>query len=180
MACCDLTEYILKHGGDTRDISIGIITPYQEQVREIRYILRDRISLRKYNITISSVDGFQGQEKDFIIFSSVRAHKSSSSSIKKGKSNIGFVADLRRMNVGITRAKYCLFIVGCAEVLKSDESWKSLIEDAQDRNRFIHLPRENTVEFLNNGLRKSNDSSHNAPPLASSGIKYKKRKKLTD
>ena len=105
---------------------IGIITPYNGQSKLLK---------RKFNavfgskilhyIDINTIDGFQGQEKDIVIFSCVRAHPKAGS--------IGFVADVRRMNVGITRARNSLFIVGHLSSLMKNEEWKSLIEDAKER-----------------------------------------------
>jgi senataxin len=174
--CCDLTEYILKA---VPKCSIGIIAPYQEQVREVKKLLRERIKMSQYDLSVSSVDGFQGQEKDFVIFSCVRAHRDSSS--KKGKFNIGFLSDLRRLNVGITRAKFCMFIIGCGEILESDESWRKLIENAKDRNRFIRLPSNNPRSYLLNPPRSSHSNSHNyrrsSPEADPPGfVKLKKRK----
>jgi len=69
-------------------------------------------------IEINSVDGFQGKEKDIIIFSTVR----SSSKQKSFRGNqIGFLKDLRRMNVAITRAKYCLYVIGNSKVLNTNK-----------------------------------------------------------
>jgi len=105
---------------------IGIITPYNGQSKLLK---------RKFNsvfgskilhyIDINTIDGFQGQEKDIIIFSCVRAHPKTGS--------IGFVADVRRMNVGITRARNSLFIVGHLHSLMKNEEWRSLIEDGKER-----------------------------------------------
>ncbi|KAG4104671.1 hypothetical protein H8356DRAFT_979871 [Neocallimastix lanati (nom. inval.)] len=106
---------------------IGIITPYNGQSKLLK---------RKFNsvfgskilhyIDINTIDGFQGQEKDIIIFSCVRAHPKSNS--------IGFLADIRRMNVGITRARNSLFIIGHLHSLIKNEEWRSLIEDGKKRN----------------------------------------------
>ncbi|ORX60067.1 hypothetical protein BCR36DRAFT_50492 [Piromyces finnis] len=115
---------------------IGIITPYNGQSKLLK---------RKFNsvfgskilhyIDINTIDGFQGQEKDIIIFSCVRAHPKSGS--------IGFVADVRRMNVGITRARNSLFIVGHLSSLIKNEEWKSLIEDGKERKAISDFTKSN-------------------------------------
>jgi senataxin len=88
---------------------IGIISPYKSQVRE----LKDRIFrlLKAFCgianppefIEVNTIDSFQGREKDIIVFSCVRSNP---------QRQLGFVSDYRRMNVAITRAKHCLFVVG--------------------------------------------------------------------
>eukprot|EP00833_Pecoramyces_ruminatium_P010443 jgi/Orpsp1_1/1184475/evm.model.c7180000089668.1 len=106
---------------------IGIITPYNGQSkllkRKFNSIFGNKIL---HYIDINTIDGFQGQEKDIIIFSCVRAHPKANS--------IGFLADIRRMNVGITRARNSLFIVGHLHSLIKNDEWKSLIEDGKKRN----------------------------------------------
>ena len=74
---------------------------------------------------MSTVDGFQGREKDIILFSCVRAHTE--------KKKIGFLADIRRMNVALTRAKFSCIVVGHTKSLEVNPHWRSLIKNAQDR-----------------------------------------------
>jgi len=76
------------------------------------------------------VDGFQGQEKDIIIFSCVRASQSGS---------VGFLADIRRMNVALTRARQSLFILGHADTLRREEIWGDLVRDAEQRGLFTKV-----------------------------------------
>ena len=106
------------------------------------------------DVEVNTVDGFQGREMDVIILSCVRSHHSivsshtSSSSYHgnsrnskssdyghkhKHKHNIGFVADDRRLNVAITRARKCLIVIGSGDTLSTDRSWCRLIESLQDR-----------------------------------------------
>ncbi|KAL2454450.1 putative helicase MAGATAMA 3 [Abeliophyllum distichum] len=105
---------------------LAIISPYRHQVKLLRENFRNTFGVESDKVVdINTVDGFQGREKDVAIFSCVRASKD------KG---IGFVADFRRMNVGITRARSSVLVVGSALTLKRDDHWKSLVESAEQRN----------------------------------------------
>lgn len=113
------------------DFRVGIITMYRGQVQK----LKEEFS-KKYGrgiltrIDFNTVDGFQGQEKDIIILSCVRAGPNLTS--------IGFLTDLRRVNVALTRSRSSLYILGNAGTLaRSDEFWSKLVEDAKDRKLFI-------------------------------------------
>lgn len=107
---------------------IGIITPYKSQLRE----LRSRF-VQKYgepiftNVEFNTADAFQGRECEIIMFSCVRA------SMSRG---IGFLSDIRRMNVGITRAKSSLWVLGNSQSLIQGEFWAKLIQDARSRDRY--------------------------------------------
>eukprot|EP00002_Diphylleia_rotans_P036813 TRINITY_DN8163_c0_g1_i5.p1 TRINITY_DN8163_c0_g1~~TRINITY_DN8163_c0_g1_i5.p1 ORF type:complete len:1189 (-),score=190.03 TRINITY_DN8163_c0_g1_i5:71-3637(-) len=96
--------------------SIAIISYYNNQVDEIR----SQLTLEAGNLSqieVNSVDGFQGREKDIIILSCVRSAPDHS---------IGFVADEKRINVSITRAKYACYIVGDMSLLRTTESWRRI------------------------------------------------------
>ncbi|MBO4870837.1 MAG: AAA family ATPase [Muribaculaceae bacterium] len=86
-------------------IDVGIISPYRAQVQYLRRMLRrnDFFKPLRHAITVNTVDGFQGQERDVIVISLVRANS---------EGQIGFLRDLRRMNVAITRARMKLLILG--------------------------------------------------------------------
>ncbi|XP_061174853.1 probable helicase senataxin [Saccostrea echinata] len=115
-----LSLVILK---STRPQNIGIIAPYKSQKRLLFSSLSQN-GVR--DIEISTVDGFQGREKEVIIFSCVRAKSQSGS--------IGFMADRKRMNVALTRAKSALYIVAHLDSLQTVADWKNLIGDATRRN----------------------------------------------
>jgi len=108
---------------------LGIVTPYRGQVRKLRshFVNLFGRPILKY-IEINTVDSFQGQEKDIIFFSCVRSSSSTSSASDHG---IGFLADIRRMNVAITRACSSLYILGDTQTLLSNDSWASLIQHAR-------------------------------------------------
>ena len=84
-------------------IDFGVISPYKAQVQYLRKLVKSNPFFRPFRklITIHTVDGFQGQEREVIIISLVRANENG---------QIGFLQDLRRMNVAITRAKMKLMI----------------------------------------------------------------------
>lgn len=100
--------------------SIGIISPYTAQVQLIKSLIADHKSIHKQlasrdiELEVKSVDGYQGRERDVIIFSAVRSNR-------QGK--IGFLQDWRRMNVALTRAKNALVVVGDLETLSFDKNW---------------------------------------------------------
>ncbi len=91
-------------------LDVGIISPYRAQVQYIRRLLYKKEFFKPFRrcISINTVDGFQGQERDIIVISMVRAND---------KGDIGFLRDLRRMNVAITRARMKLIIIGDASTL---------------------------------------------------------------
>lgn len=102
-------------------IDFGLISPYKAQVQYLRSRIRKSNFFRPFRhlLTVNTVDGFQGQERDVIFISLVRANE---------KGNIGFLNDLRRMNVAITRARMKLVILGDASTLVKHSFYKRLIE----------------------------------------------------
>lgn len=105
-----LKGYITKIGRERfldERIDVGMISPYKAQVQYLRRLVRNDAFFKPYRqaITINTVDGFQGQERDVILISLVRANE---------EGQIGFLNDLRRMNVAITRARMKLIILGDA------------------------------------------------------------------
>ena len=106
------------------NIDIGIISPYKAQVQQLRRMLRGSAALKRVRrlVTVNTVDGFQGQERDVILISMVRSN---------GQGQIGFLSDLRRMNVAMTRARLKLFILGDAETLTRHAFYRRLYEYVQ-------------------------------------------------
>ena len=114
---------------------IGIIAPYNGQVRHIRRLLSNAFDADTASeLDVNSVDGFQGREKSVIIMSCVRSDNMRPEGQARG---IGFVKDPRRINVSMTRAKHSLFILGNAKTLEKEELWASLLEDAAGRECLI-------------------------------------------
>lgn len=119
-----LHAYILKIGEERvldESIDFGIISPYKAQVHYLRQLIRRDAFFRPFRrlITVHTVDGFQGQERDVIFISLVRANK---------EGQIGFLSDLRRMNVAITRARMKLIIVGDSETLAHHKFYRELYQ----------------------------------------------------
>ncbi|KIY69126.1 hypothetical protein CYLTODRAFT_373369 [Cylindrobasidium torrendii FP15055 ss-10] len=116
-------------------IKVGVIAPYRGQVVQLRNIF-----LRAFGddvtdtLVFNTVDGFQGQEKDIIILSTVRGGP--------GVKSIGFLSDVRRMNVALTRAKSSVFIVGNVATLeRSNDMWKRIVQDARSRALVVTTTR---------------------------------------
>ena len=109
----------LNDGVDESDV--GIISPYADQVKIIQ---------EKTPIEVKTVDGFQGREKEIIIISTVRSNE---------HGNIGFLKDLRRLNVAITRAKRKLIIIGNINTLKNNQTYERLIKFCEDENLLVRI-----------------------------------------
>ena len=125
-----LQDYFTKIGKqrilDER-IDVGVISPYRAQVQYLRRLIKKREFFKPYRalISVNTVDGFQGQERDVILISMVRANENG---------EIGFLKDLRRMNVAITRARMKLIILGNAATMSQHPFYKRLFEYIQHIN----------------------------------------------
>ena len=100
-------------------LDVGIISPYRAQVQLLRRMLRKSAYFKplRHLITVNTVDGFQGQERDLIVISMVRQNE---------EGQIGFLRDLRRMNVAITRARMKLFIMGDSTTMTRHPFYRKL------------------------------------------------------
>ncbi|WP_405295440.1 IGHMBP2 family helicase [Methanobrevibacter sp.] len=114
-----IAEDYLNDGVGVEDI--GIISPYADQVK----IIQDMTP-----VEVKTVDGFQGREKEIIIISTVRSN---------AKGNIGFLSDLRRLNVAITRAKRKLIIIGNTDTLKTNPTYERLIIFCEDEKLMVKI-----------------------------------------
>lgn len=129
------------------DGKVGIITPYKQQLIHLKKKFQQQFGDRILDtIDFNTTDAFQGRERDIIIFSCVRASP---------EGGIGFLSDVRRMNVGLTRAKSSLFILGNSKSLMRNRLWGSLVEDAKTRNLFA----DNTHTLLNRSSRPGGDKN---------------------
>lgn len=124
---CQLATTKMTTNGGT----IGIITGYRGQKRKIEEKLK-KISLpTNIKCNVNTIDGFQGQERDVVILSTVRTGGS-----------VGFMNSRERVNVALTRAKYALIVILSRTCMQKDPLWDKLIKDAQDRARIKEITRE--------------------------------------
>ena len=119
-----LEDYFTKIGKQKileEQIDVGVISPYRAQVQYMRRLIKKKEFFKPYRhlISINTVDGFQGQERDVILISLVRSNTDG---------QIGFLNDLRRMNVAITRTRMKLIIIGDKETLCRHPFYKKLWE----------------------------------------------------
>lgn len=117
-----LREFLIAHMEKIAGASIGIISPYAEQVRLIRAQVAEDADLKNMNIQVDTIDGFQGQEKEVICMSLVRSNTNN---------EIGFLKDERRLNVAMTRAMKKLVIVGDFSTLSTNELFEDLIQHVE-------------------------------------------------
>lgn len=115
-------------------VDFGIISPYKSQVQLLRRLVKQDKSLRPLlpYITVNTVDGFQGQERDVVLISMVRGND---------EGRIGFLGDLRRMNVAITRARMKLIILGDTSTLSHTPFYRKLIEHVTNHGRMLVIPK---------------------------------------
>lgn len=113
-AVIELTLSLINSGVEPSQI--GIITGYTGQKLLIQNLLsKSHLS----SVEFASVNMYQGREKDYIIFSCVRSNN---------RNMIGFLSDKKRLNVALTRARYGIFVVGNAELLKHDDTWGMYVD----------------------------------------------------
>jgi superfamily I DNA and/or RNA helicase len=112
-----IAEELHRMGLDRKDI--GIITPYAAQVKLIKQLLIEK----DLKVEVNSVDGFQGREKEAIVISFVRSND---------EGEIGFLKDMRRLNVAVTRARRKLVAIGNRNTLQNHDVYKRFIEYVKD------------------------------------------------
>ncbi len=117
-----MADNLLRSGMQPEDIAV--ISPYKDQVD-----LLDR-KIDTENLEIKSVDGFQGREKEVVIISLTRSNKNR---------RIGFLEDVRRLNVSLTRAKRKLIVVGDSTTVTSHESYTNFVDYVREKGRVIEL-----------------------------------------
>jgi len=169
-AVVDILTEILATGLSVLDV--GVVTPYAAQVRALRQSLRRELPTRLSGssvdlsgglegrnasraLEVASVDAFQGREKELIIFSAVRSNR---------EGNMGFLADWRRLNVMITRARRGLIVVGNMATLRKDATWARWLDWA-DESGFVIASKD---QMFSSKGRLSNEIP--APPRSSSSF----------
>ena len=124
--------------GESAEGKVSVVTPYKEQVTVIRKAFEQLCggegAASRLRVHINTIDGYQGQESDVIIFSTVRG---------SGDGGIGFLSDIRRLNGAITRAKKALYVVGRGGKLRAAQAggeftvWRDLRQNAMDRGCIV-------------------------------------------
>eukprot|EP00166_Cyanidium_caldarium_P003749 ctg_3658.g606 len=155
-----LRLFYAQHGrtrpkGGGRAWTVGVITPYRRQLRELQQSLeRDGLPLGRSRagalaIEVDTVDAFQGRECDVVLFSAVRTGGNGGGGGGGGGDGIGFVKDVRRMNVALTRARYSLIVLGHAAALRAGSAdWEALLHDAEQRGVLFDVEDEAVQRWL--------------------------------
>jgi superfamily I DNA and/or RNA helicase len=118
----DIVDEALKSKLKPKDLAV--IAPYKDQVD----LFKKHNNIE--NLEINTVDGFQGREKEVILISLVRSNS---------HNNIGFLRDLRRLNVALTRAKRKLIIIGDSSTIEKNETYKNLVDYIKDNGLYYQL-----------------------------------------
>lgn len=112
---------------------VAVVTPYAQQANLLRRTFGDALGQNQYErfVEVNTVDAFQGREASIVIFSAVRAD---------GSKGIGFLSDVRRMNVALTRAKHFLFVLCRCESIVVNPYWRDLVNHARETDAVIRVP----------------------------------------
>lgn len=114
----NLVEQLVQTGVEVNTLNVGIISPYKAQVNYLKEKVVNEPGFKSIRISVNTVDGFQGQERDIIYISLVRSNENG---------EIGFLNDTRRMNVAMTRAKKKLVVFGDSATLSSNAFYNDFL-----------------------------------------------------
>jgi hypothetical protein len=118
--------------GLTDQTRVAVITPYAQQAGLLRRSFEELLGPQYAKfVEVNTVDAFQGREANIVIFSCVRA---------AGSKGIGFLSDVRRMNVALTRAKHFLFVIARCESIIVNPYWKDLVDHARETHAVFKVP----------------------------------------
>ncbi|ONK57202.1 uncharacterized protein A4U43_C10F17650 [Asparagus officinalis] len=122
-----------------KQLSIGIISPYTAQICAIQEKLKNMyFSSSEFSVKVQSIDGFQGGEEDIVIISTVRYNKGG---------RVGFLSNLQRTNVALTRAKHCLWVLGNETTLiRSRSVWEKIVRDAKSRGCYYNARDDKSLD----------------------------------
>ncbi|XP_020249499.1 uncharacterized protein LOC109826893 [Asparagus officinalis] len=122
-----------------KQLSIGIISPYTAQICAIQDKLKNMyFPSSEISVKVQSIDGFQGGEEDIIIISTVRYNKGG---------RVGFLSNLQRTNVALTRAKHCLWVLGNETTLiRSRSVWEKIVRDAKSRGCYYNARDDKSLD----------------------------------
>ncbi|GKV00267.1 hypothetical protein SLEP1_g12986 [Rubroshorea leprosula] len=138
---CEIVANLFKEFTRKKEkFSVGVISPYKAQVYAIEEKLGKKYARgaeTDFSVRVRSIDGFQGDEEDLIIISTVRCN---------GNGSVGFLSNLQRTNVALTRARHCLWILGNeATLLNSHSVWEKVINDAKKRRCFYNADEDKSL-----------------------------------
>lgn len=126
---------------------VAVITPYAQQSNLLKQTFANELGPEfEKLVEVNTVDAFQGREANIVIFSAVRA---------SDRSGIGFLADVRRMNVALTRAKHFLFVIARVDSIVQNPYWKDLVDHARETNAVVHVPVTRTRGAFDFGMVSS-------------------------
>ncbi|XXG71974.1 hypothetical protein AAC387_Pa07g1181 [Persea americana] len=131
-------------------LSVGVVCPYSAQVSEIQEKLgKTYETYSDFTVSVKSIDGFQGGEEDVIIISTIRSNS---------KGQVGFLSNLQRTNVALTRARHCLWIVGNGLTLSNSGCvWKNVVLDAKNRGCYFNAVEDTQLaEAIVSAVTNSN------------------------
>jgi len=138
---------------------VSIITPYAQQASLLRRTFSQALGCDyQQSVEVNTVDSFQGREANIVIFSCVRA---------AGSKGIGFLSDVRRMNVALTRAKHFLFVIARCESICVNPYWDQLVRHARNDKAVVSVPRsfvdsDANLSTLQTEQPQDNVASHEA------------------
>lgn len=131
---------------------VAVITPYAQQASLLRRYFGDLLgnSYQRF-VEVNTVDAFQGREAKIVIFSAVRA---------AGSHGIGFLSDVRRMNVALTRAKHFLFVIARCQSVTVNPYWADLVQHARETKAVVRVPMISQPGRNNRGAKPNFGSIH--------------------
>ncbi|XP_068646917.1 uncharacterized protein [Aristolochia californica] len=124
--------------GTGQRLSIGVVSPYSAQVNEISEKIANKYERPDgFSVKVKTIDGFQGGEEDVIILSTV---------LSNSGGFVGFLENLNRANVALSRARHCLWVLGHANTLiRSGSVWEDLVHDAKKRQCFANAEEDKNL-----------------------------------
>ncbi|KAL3731195.1 hypothetical protein ACJRO7_028121 [Eucalyptus globulus] len=136
--------------GSEEDLTVGVISPYRAQVAAVLARLGKKYeNIKGFMVKVKSVDGFQGGEVDIVIISTIRSNS---------RGNIGFLSSPKRTNVALTRARYCLWILGNGKTLtKSNSVWEAVVDNAKSRGCFFNVDDDKDLAKAILDVKKENN-----------------------
>jgi len=149
---------LTESGGLSGQSKVAVITPYSQQASLLHRMFSKSLGPHYANrVEINTVDAFQGREANIVIFSCVRA---------AGSNGIGFLSDVRRMNVALTRAKHFLFVIARCQSIVVNPYWRDLVAHARETGAVVpvHMPMKKDTNFSDIKRWRALRSPSHIPP----------------